>query len=160
MNMNQRFTNSFAQTATSQNGSALKHSFFAKTAWMLVFALVLNGFAFTGNAKAAMVGSSSVVASEQSESPFTQVDKSSLLTSMQSDELREQLVAYGVDPEMAEQRVANLTVAEIDELNQTLAAQPAGAGLAGAAVTIVVVLVITDMLCATDVFTFVRCINR
>lgn len=142
-----------------KNRFNLDKNFF--TSLGLASALLFNSAAFSTSANAAMVDTSANAETNPSaQVQHVQIDKESLLVSMQSDELREQLVAYGVDPEMAEQRVNSLTQAEIDQLNAEFAAQPAGAGVLGAAVTVFIVLVITDMLCATDVFTFVRCVNR
>ena len=145
-----------------KNRFNLDKNFF--TSLGLASALLFNSAAFSTSANAAMVDTSANAETNPSAQvqhvQHVQIDKESLLVSMQSDELREQLVAYGVDPEMAEQRVNSLTQAEIDQLNAEFAAQPAGAGVLGAAVTVFIVLVITDMLCATDVFTFVRCVNR
>jgi hypothetical protein len=65
----------------------------------------------------------------------------------------------GVDPEQLNDRIASLTASEIVKLNAELEQQPAG-GIVGALVTVFAVLVVTDMMCATNVFTFVKCINN
>jgi hypothetical protein len=64
----------------------------------------------------------------------------------------------GVDPEQLNDRIASLTASEIVKLNAELEQQPAG-GIVSALVTVFVVLVVTDMMCATNVFTFVKCVN-
>ncbi len=75
------------------------------------------------------------------------------------DEVREQLVRWGVDPDDAAARVETLTAAELRELNARMDEMPAGAGVGsvvGAAVFIFLVLLITDILGVTDVFPFVK----
>jgi len=83
----------------------------------------------------------------------------SLSAALASDELKIQLQAMGVDVEQLNDRIASLTPNEIAQLNAHLETQPAG-GIVGVLVTLFLVFVLTDMLCATDLFSFVKCINR
>ncbi len=85
--------------------------------------------------------------------------KEQLQTALASAELRQQLVDLGVDPQQLGDRLASLTPAEIRQLNVELQQQPAG-GIVGLLLTIFIVFIITDMLCATDLFSFVKCINK
>lgn len=85
--------------------------------------------------------------------------KEQLQTALASAELRQQLVDLGVDPQQLGDRIAGLTTAEIQQLNVDLQQQPAG-GIVGVLLTIFIVFIITDMLCATDLFSFVKCINK
>ena len=85
--------------------------------------------------------------------------KDQLQTALASTELRQQLVDLKVDPQQLGDRIASLTPAEILQLNAELQQQPAG-GIVGVLLTIFIVFVITDMLCATDLFSFVKCINK
>jgi len=85
--------------------------------------------------------------------------KQDLQTALNSEALQAQLHTMGVDVAQLHDRIASLTPSEIQQLNSELEQQPAG-GIVGALVTVFIVLVITDMLCATDVFTFVKCINK
>jgi len=82
-----------------------------------------------------------------------------LTKALESEELKAQLTEMGVDIAQLQDRIASLTPEEISSLNAQLVHQPAGAGVVGGLVTVFIVLVITDMLCATDIFSFVRCIN-
>jgi hypothetical protein len=66
------------------------------------------------------------------------------------------LVEHGVDAGFAEQRVAALTDAQVVELNGRIDELPAGGDLLGVVAFIFIVLVITDALGVTDVFTFVN----
>ena len=74
---------------------------------------------------------------------------------LQRPDVQAQLVELGVDPQTAQTRVDALSEAELARAAD-LANQPAGAGAAGAIVFIFVLLLITDLLGLTDVFTFVR----
>ncbi len=116
---------------------------------LMVFTCSVSSVSYAG-----MISTDAVI--DQNRQSY---DKQELLTLLQSQELKEQLQQQGVTPEMVEQRIASMTPAEIEALNLQLEDAPAG-GIIGALVTIFVVLVITDLLCATDVFAFVRCINK
>ena len=83
-----------------------------------------------------------------------------LQTALQSEALINQLVDAGVDTNPLQDRIASLTPAEIAYLNAELENQPAGAGVVGVLLTIFIVFIITDALCATDIFSFVNCINK
>ncbi len=116
---------------------------------LMVFTCSVSSVSYAG-----MISTDAVI--DQNRQSY---DKQELLTLLQSQELKEQLQQQGVTAEMVEQRIASMTPAEIEALNLQLEDAPAG-GIIGALVTIFVVLVITDLLCATDVFAFVRCINK
>ena len=76
------------------------------------------------------------------------------------DDVRAQMVALGVDPAEAAQRVAGLSDAEVariaGHLDQLPAGQSAVGAVLGAALFIFLVLLITDLLGLTNVFPFVR----
>ena len=76
------------------------------------------------------------------------------------DDVRAQMVALGVDPTEAAQRVAGLSDAEVARIAGHLEQLPAGQGaigaVIGAAVLIFLILLVTDLLGLTDVFPFVR----
>lgn len=66
-------------------------------------------------------------------------------------EVREQLVRFGVDPELARERVAALTSAELAVLADRLEEQPAGGALAVIGV-VFVVLIILELVGVIDIF--------
>jgi hypothetical protein len=82
-----------------------------------------------------------------------------LQTALASEELKTQLQEMGVDTEQLNDRIASLTPDEIIKLNSELEQQPAG-GIISTLATVFVVLVVTDMMCATNVFAFVKCVNN
>jgi hypothetical protein len=105
-------------------------------------------------AQASMVPTQSIINSGTES--YSQQELQSALASV---ELREQLADLGVDADQLSDRINSLTPAEIVQLNSELEQQPAG-GIIGVIVLIFVVFVVTDMLCATNIFAFVKCINK
>lgn len=134
--------------------------------WRRPFALLLAIIMFAttlgaahAQANATMpIGTSEVISAEQ-----VKVDRAELKAMLEDVEVKEKLAALGVDPDHVDERINNLTPQELKEFNQQLDRAPAAAG-AGSAVAVIVlfflVFIVTDMLCATDLFNFVNCINR
>jgi len=79
---------------------------------------------------------------------------------LQRHDVRDQMVAFGVDPAEAAARVASLSDREIRQIAGQIDQLPAGQGvlvaLVGAAVLIFLVLLITDLLGLTHIFPFVN----
>lgn len=106
-------------------------------------------------AQAAMIGTPEVVTEQQQ-----QVDRQQLLTMLDDQEVQKKLESMGVERDQVEKRINSLTAAELAQFNQQLDQAPAGAGVVGVIVLFLVIFIITDMLCATNIFNFVNCINR
>jgi len=106
-------------------------------------------------AQAAMIGTPEVVAEQQQR-----VDQQQLLTMLDDQDVQKKLEAMGVDRDQVESRINSLTPAELAQFNQQLDQAPAGAGVVGVIVLFLVIFIITDMLCATNIFNFINCINR
>ncbi len=105
-------------------------------------------------AQTGMIGTHDYTASEELDQQRAEV-----IAMLQQEEVRAQLERWGVDPEMAEQRVQSLTAEELAELSERMDEMPAGAGVGsvvGAVVLIFLVLLITDILGFTDVFPFTK----
>ena len=86
-------------------------------------------------------------------------DREALKAMVDQEEVRDTLESMGVSPDKVQERIDSLTPEELADLNEQLAEAPAGEGVLGVLVVIFIVFIITDALCATDIFTFVRCIN-
>jgi Family of unknown function (DUF6627) len=74
-------------------------------------------------------------------------------------EVQKHLVAWGVNPEEAKARVDSLTDQEIEKIAARIDQLPAGGvlgAIVGAALIIFIVLLLTDILGFTDVFSFVK----
>lgn len=109
-------------------------------------------------AQASMIGTTEVVQAQQQ-----QLDRQQLLAMLDDHAVQGKLAALGVERDQVERRIQSLTNAELAHFNQQLSAAPAGAGVGsvlGIIVLFLVIFIITDMLCATNVFKFVNCINR
>lgn len=79
-------------------------------------------------------------------------------------EIRKQLEAWGVNSNEAKKRVDSLTDQEIAEIAARINQLPAGgdalSSLLGLAVLVFIVLLITDILGFTDIFTFVKKVDK
>lgn len=107
-------------------------------------------------AQAAMIGTGEVLQAQQQS-----VDRQQLLTMLDDQGVKDKLASMGVPRELVEQRIQSLTNTELAQFNQQLSEAPTGGdGIIGIIVLFLVIFIITDMLCATDVFSFVKCINR
>lgn len=69
------------------------------------------------------------------------------------------LSEYGVNQEQVSQRLDRLTDAELQQLAQKSEELPAGQGVLGVVLAIILVLVILDLLGATDVFPVIDPVN-
>lgn len=130
---------------------AKSNRFFA----LLLSLLLVSTSLLSVSAQAGMVTTQQAVSQE-----FVEYDRARLMEALNQDGVRDQLTGMGVDPAEIEQRIATLNADELAQLNTELANMPAGQGVVGVLLVIFVVFIITDMLCATDLFTFVKCINR
>lgn len=106
-------------------------------------------------AYAAMVDSPAVLQQAQQT-----MDRAGLAALLDRQDMQDQLVAMGVDPAAARARVAAMTDEEVRQLNQGIQEMPAGGDVLGFVLAVFIILVITDMLGATDVFGFVHNINK
>ncbi len=104
---------------------------------------------------AAMVTTNSAIQTQQ-----VQMDRAQILDLFAQDNLRNQLTQMGIDADQASDRIASMTDAEIMQLNERLKDMPAGEGVGSVLLIVFIVFVITDMLGATDIFTFIRPIAR
>jgi cytochrome c1 len=124
----------------------------------VALALAMGLFLLTGPidaARAALITTEQAIAGEAAPS-----DRDRVAAFLARDDVRAQMVALGVDPAEAAQRVAGLSDAEVQRiaghLDQLPAGQSAIGAVVGAVVIIFLVLLVTDLLGLTDVFPFVR----
>ncbi len=104
------------------------------------------------SARTAMVGTHEMIAEQQ-----VSVDRQSLKHMLSDQDVQDKLASMGVTPEQVEQRINSLTPSELASFNSQLSAAPSGAGVAGIIVLFLLVFILTDALCVTDIFSFVRC---
>jgi len=87
----------------------------------------------------------------QLEARQSKVD--ALQQAMLRDDVREALVALGVSPEAAQERIATLTDEELLALEQQIDTLPAGGSLLAVIGIVFVILLILDLTGVTNVFT-------
>ncbi len=91
---------------------------------------------------------------------FPDEQRAKVATFLARDDVQEKLVTLGVAPEMAAARIASLSDAEISQIAQMIDEDPAGqsavGAIVGAALIVFLVLLLTDVLGVTDVFSFVN----
>ncbi len=107
-----------------------------------------------GIANAEMVTTDTVIQNYNSTEDRTQV-----MDFMLREDVQEQMTLLGVDPEEAAHRVAGLSDEEIQQIAGRLDELPAGEGvgaIVGVILIIFLVLLVTDLLGLTDVFSFVK----
>ncbi|MFV3371009.1 PA2779 family protein [Pseudomonas sp. NY15435] len=102
-------------------------------------------------AQAAMVGTGEVLQAQQQ-----QVDREQLLKMLDDQGVQKKLQSLGVERSQVEQRIKSLSNEELAQFNQQLDEAPAG-GIIGIILLFLLIFVITDLLCITHIFTFVRC---
>lgn len=121
--------------------------------------VMLIGSLPLGAAQAALITTDRVIG-DQVIGDATQHERRKVDAFLQRQDVRDQMVAFGVDPQEAQARVASLSDREIREIAGQIDRLPAGQGvivaLIGAAVFIFLVLLITDLLGLTHIFPFVR----
>ena len=88
------------------------------------------------------------------------LSRKSINTFLDRSEVQNYLVAWGVSPEEAKARIDSLTDEEIEDIASRINRLPAGGDglgtIVGAALLIFIILLITDILGYTDVFSFVK----
>jgi hypothetical protein len=108
-----------------------------------------------GLANAALVSTEQVLAGADGVA-----DRARVLAFLERAEVREQIVALGVDPNEAAARVRALSDAQVREIAGQLDQLPAGQSaigvVVGAILIIFLVLLVTDLLGLTNVFPFVN----
>lgn len=121
---------------------------------LVMIAVLAMATTFSSVANAAMVSTGDMIQQEQ-----TQLDRQQLLNMLEKQEVQDKLSELGVSKDTVADRINNLTPAELADFEQQLAEAPAGEGVVGVIVLFFLVFIVTDMLCATDLFPFVRCIR-
>jgi predicted XRE-type DNA-binding protein len=119
-----------------------------------IICILLFGSISSASLQAAMVDTSKVYQENLNSLTIAQIKNK-----IEQTEVKQKLIQLGVDPEVVQSRIDNLSEEELSKLNQSIEELPAGAGAVGTLVLIFLVFVITDMIGATDVFPFVDQVN-
>lgn len=108
------------------------------------------------SANTEIVGTQMLLNSSQPE-----LSKQTLIETLNTKAIEAELVSMGVSPEAAIERVQSLTNEEALALQTHLKDLPAGgADAVGIALFIFTLFVITDIVGATDIFPFIRPVNK
>lgn len=122
---------------------------------ILVIATVVFFSSTSAFVQAAMIGTGESLARQAA-----QMDRQKLAYLLERSDVRNQLAAWGVQPEEAQAVIDNLTDAEIRAMAGNMENLPAGGNavgvIVGAALVVFLVLLITDILGYTNVFPFVE----
>jgi hypothetical protein len=115
----------------------------------LLAGIVTASLIFAGApAYAGMVGTETLAQAQ------TQADSRAVVDGfLARADVKQQLVAWGVAPEQAGQRVASLSESELQQLAQTIGDQPAGGDVLIIVGIVFVVLLILELVGVTNVFT-------
>ena len=101
-------------------------------------------------AQAAMITTEQMVSAQVEQARDVQV--ANVQGFLARADVKQQLEALGVAPELAEQRVAVLSDAELQQLSKTIDEQPAGGDVIVVLGVIFVVLIVLELLGVTHVF--------
>jgi hypothetical protein len=134
----------------------MKNVFKRFMASILVFCMATLGL--HGGAQAGIIGTSDVLAA-QSAVAHADSNRDTLNRFLARDDVRQGLVAQGIDPEAARARVSALTDVEAASLAGRVDQAAAGGDILGILFTALLVLLITDILGWTKVFPFTRSIK-
>lgn len=122
-------------------------------------AFVAASILFTGSistVQAAMISSEQVA--ESAVTANGEQDRARIIAALSREDVQSALVARGIDPAQAQERVAALTDEEASSMAAQMDNAPAG-GIIGAIVLIFLVLLVTDILGFTKVYPFTRSIR-
>ena len=114
--------------------------------------LMLLAFLPTSTLQAAMVGTDALIQAEQAE-----LNKTEILDRLQTEDVKDALATLGVDAKDIEQRIAHMTPEELSQFNAQLNDMPAGGlGIVGAVIFVLLLLIVLDLLGATNLFPAIK----
>ena len=121
----------------------------------VVMVSMLSMSVWMPGAQASMVSGEQVIASQSA-----QHDRERLRSLFERADVREQMLARGVDASSAQARIDALTDSEVASIAGKLDSLPAGGDVIDALIFVFLVLLVTDILGFTKVFPFTRAIHR
>jgi hypothetical protein len=118
-------------------------------AWLLSVLLALTPLV---PLQAAMIGTDRIINPDNRE-----LASDNLQQLLDQQATQQQLLAWGVSPDMVRARIDSLTSAELARINQAVNDLHAGGdSVLGVLLVIFIVFVITDVIGATDIFPFIH----
>ena len=116
----------------------------------LIFFIVFQFFISTGllpTARAGLISTETLIGAEAEDTTRAQIR-----AMLSRDDVRAELIQLGVEPDMAEKRIAALTPSELQFLQRHLDELPAGAGALALIGAVFLVLLILELVGVTNVF--------
>lgn len=104
--------------------------------------------------QAAVVSTQTLILQEQA-----QFDRAQLQAALAQEQAVAAMQALGVDAELVQERVASMTAEELQAFNQQVDEMQAGGSTLGVIVLVFLILILLDLLGATDIFPAIRPIN-
>ena len=123
---------------------------------MRKIAAVLTIFGFMSASLIAPVAQAGIITTDAYvQQASADLQREQVAEMLQRDDVRDRMLAMGVDPANVEARLDGLSDAEVAQLAAGIEDMPAGAGVVGALLFVVLVFVILDIAGVTDVFPFI-----
>ena len=123
----------------------------------LIMSLLISTFPVTG------FSAENVSTDQLLEQSMLQSDREMIRDLVSREDMRDQMQLLGVDPGEAMDRVNSMSDDEVRQIAGEIKTMPAGGDglgtIVGAAVTIFIILLITDILCLTSFFNFTKCVR-
>jgi len=110
-------------------------------------ALIFTMFCLQIPAHAAIVTTAEIASAAQLD-----MQKQQVIERLLQQEVRDQLLSFGVDPSDVEDRVASLSEAELSQLEGQLDSLPAGAGALGTIAVVLLILILLEVAGVIDIF--------
>ena len=103
-------------------------------------------------ASTAMLGTQDLITDQQMS-----VDREALKSMLADEAVQDKLASMGVTPDQVEKRIDSLAASELAQFNAQLDEGAAGAGVVGVIVLFLVIFAVTDILCITNIYSFINC---
>ncbi len=113
----------------------------------LLVATLFTGAGLQAPAHAAIVSTDALVAAAE-----LQTQRQTLNETLLRDDVRDQMLALGVDPADVQQRIDSLTPAELAQVQGKLDQLPAGGDALGTVALVLLILILLDIAGVTDIF--------
>ncbi|MFV8819893.1 PA2779 family protein [Haliea sp. E17] len=123
------------------------HTGSAKRFIVMMLLLTFTTVGLQAPAYAAMLSTQQIAAQGS-----LQAERDQLHQRVMRDDVRAQLVEMGVSPDTVSDRINSLTSAEIAQVNGQLDALPAGSGVLGTVVLVLLILILLEVAGVIDIF--------
>lgn len=81
-----------------------------------------------------------------------QMQRDALSEKLMREDVKQEMAKMGIDPQMVEERIASLTAAEIEQIQGQLDSLPAGSGVLGTILIVLLILILLEITGSIDIF--------